>query len=145
MGDYAIQARFETDSTPADLRKWLSSTEGIAGWWSDSVSGSASSSGDEFHLRFPTTEVVFDLIVSESTDRAIEWSVPESPPWWKGTSIRFEFAGAENGSGTSLLFTHSGFDPDDPIVAVITPAWVGFLDNLVEVARTGKANPAVVN
>ena len=145
MGDYAIKARFEADYPPADLRKWLISTEGITGWWSDSVSGSASSPGDEFHVRFPTTEVVFDLVVSETTDRAIEWGVPESPPWWRGTSIRFELGDTDNGSGTSLLFTHEGFDPGDPIIAVITPAWVGFLNNLIDVARTGKANPAVVN
>ena len=145
MGDYAIRARFETDCQPADLLKWLSSTEGIAGWWSDTVSGSASSEGDAFHVRFPTTDVVFDLVVAETSHRAIEWSVPESPPWWRGTAIRFELGETENGSGTSLLFTHRGFEPDDPIIAVITPAWVGFLNNLVDVARTGKANPAVVN
>jgi len=145
MGDYAIQARFEADCQPADLLKWLNSTEGIAGWWSDTVSGSASLEGDGFHVKFPTTDVVFDLFVSETTDRSIEWTVPESPPWWRGTTIRFELGETENGSGTGLLFTHRGFEPDDPIIAVVTPAWVGFLNNLAEVARTGKANPAVVN
>lgn len=144
MGDYAIRARFDAQCPPGDVMKWLSSTEGIAGWWSDSATGSATSEGDVFHVTFPTTEVVFDLEVTEMTDSAVAWHVPESPPWWKGTTIRFELSKGDEG-GTSLLFTHSDFEPEDPIIEVITPAWVGFINNLVEVAQTGAANPAVVN
>lgn len=143
MGDYAIQARFEASCSPAELRKWLTSTDGIAGWWSDSVTGLASSQGDRFHVSFPTTDVIFDLDVTELSDSGVEWHVPENPPWWKGTSIRFDLSPTDDGS--SLLFTHRGFQPDDPIISVITPAWIRFLDNLVDVAQTGEANPAVVN
>lgn len=144
MTDYAIQARIEASCPPAEVMRWLTTTEGISGWWSDSVGGEASSAGDRFHVRFPTTDVVFDLDVTEMSDTVVEWHVPESPPWWKGTTIRFELTGSDEG-GTSLLFTHGGFQPADPIIAVITPAWVRFLDNLVEVAGKGVANPAVVN
>lgn len=143
MGDYAIQARFEAECEPEDIMKWLESTKGIAGWWSDEVSGSAGAVGEEFHVRFPTTDVVFELVVAEANERVVQWDVPESPPWWKGTSIRFEVDEAEGGS--SLLFTHGGFEVDDPIIAVITPAWVGFLNNLIAVAQSGEAHPAVVN
>lgn len=143
MGEYAIQARFDADCAPEQLLQWLTTPEGIAGWWSDSVTGAAATAGDEFHVVFPTTDVVFDLVVAGTTDNTIQWDVPESPPWWKDTSISFQID--ETDDGSSLLFTHSGFEPDDPIIAVITPAWVGFLNNLVEVAQTGKANPAVVN
>lgn len=145
MGGYAIQARFECEGDAAALKRWLDHPEGIAGWWSDSVSGAASSVGDEFHVTFPTTDVVFDLVVTESTETVVEWAVPESPPWWKGTTIRFDLEPGADRSGTSLLFTHRGFEPDDPIIPVITPAWVRFLDNLVSVAQSGKAAPAVVN
>ncbi|HXV70705.1 MAG TPA: SRPBCC domain-containing protein [Acidimicrobiia bacterium] len=143
MGDYTIQARFDAACSPEEIMKWLTTTEGIAGWWSDTVRGSAGSPGDEFHVSFPTTDVVFDLTVAEAHDGVVSWDVLESPPWWKGTSIRFQVEPVEEGS--SLLFNHAGFEPDDPIIAVITPAWVGFLNNLVEVAQTGVANPAVMN
>lgn len=143
MGDYAIQARFEAECPPEDIMKWLRSTEGIAGWWSDAVSGSAGAVGEEFHVRFPTTDVVFALVVSEADERTVQWDVPDSPPWWKDTSIRFEVDETEDGS--SLLFTHGGLESDDPIIPVITPAWVGFLNNLVGVAQSNEANPAVVN
>lgn len=44
-----------------------------------------------------------------------------------------------------MLFTHAGFEPDDPIIKIITPAWIRYLDNLVAVAQSGEANPAAIN
>ena len=95
-------------------------------------------------MRFPSSPVVFQLEVTEATDDMVEWHVPDSPPWWKGTTIGFKMSESEDG-GTTLLFTHGGFAADDPIIEVITPAWVRFIDNLVAVAESGNANPAVVN
>lgn len=40
---------------------WLNRSTGIAGWWSDTIGGSASAVGDAVRLSFPTTEVPFDL------------------------------------------------------------------------------------
>ena len=143
MGEYTIRAQFNAGVPSKELIRWLDNTEGIAGWWSDSVEGHASSVGDEFTLRFPDTEVPFELVVTEIGDGVVEWKVPESPPWWRGTTIRFEFS--DNEGGSSFLFSHGGFDAEDQIIAVITPAWVRFLDNLVAVAESGEANPAVRN
>lgn len=144
MGGYAIKAQFDAGCAPTDMIKWLDDSDGIAGWWSDEVSGSAGSPGDEFHVTFPTSPVVFDLEVTEVSADAVEWHISENPPWWKGTTIRFDLSDSDDG-GSTLFFTHSGFDPEDPIIGVITPAWVRFLDNLVAVAESGEANPAVVN
>ncbi|MDX1748449.1 MAG: SRPBCC domain-containing protein, partial [Halobacteriales archaeon] len=113
MDDYAIRARLNAGCSPGDVMKWLTSPEGIAGWWTDSVTGSASAEGDTFQATFPTTDVVFELVVNEVTDSSVAWHVPDSPAWWKGTTIRFEL-GEADGGGTSLLFTHDGFDPEDP-------------------------------
>jgi hypothetical protein len=144
MGDYAIKARLEVESTPDDVRRWLDSPEGLAGWWSDSVEGDAGRVGGTIQVRFPTTPVTFELVVSELSDDVVEWRVPESPPWWKGTTIRFEVS--EDAEGKSAVrFTHGGFDSDDPIIEVITPAWIRFLDNLSKVAASGVPSPAVVN
>jgi hypothetical protein len=112
MGDYAIKALLEVDSTPEGVKRWLDSPEGIAGWWSDSVDGDAGHVGGTIQVRFPTTSVPFDLVVSELADDVVEWNVPESPPWWKGTTIRFEVN--EEEEGTTVRFTHSGFDPEGP-------------------------------
>ena len=144
MADYSIRAVFEAECEPADVARWLSSTDGIAGWWSDRVSGAAATAGDRFTVAFPTSPVDFELEVTEAADGAVAWHVAENPPWWKGTTIRFEVAPGEGG-GSAIRFSHSGFDAADPIIEVITPAWVRFVDNLVAVAESGDANPAVVN
>jgi len=143
MGDYAIKAQFEFDAQGSSVRRWLNNPSGIAGWWSDKVEGAAGAKDDEFHVTFPTSPVVFDLKFTSISDRLIEWHIAENPPWWKGTTI--SFALSETDGKTQLLFTHRGFEPDDPIIEVITPAWVRFLDNLVAVANSGHPNPAVVN
>lgn len=144
MGDYSIKARLEVDSSPEGVKRWLDSPEGIAGWWSDSVDGDAGHIGGTINVRFPTTPVPFELLVTELTDDVVEWSVPESPPWWKGTAIRFEVSQEAEGK-SAVRFVHGGFDPDDPIIEVITPAWVRFLDNLSQVAASGVPSPAVIN
>lgn len=144
MGDYAIRAQFESERSPSEVKSWLDNTQGIAGWWSDRVDGAAGEVGETFHVTFPTTPVVFDLEVTAVSDGAVEWHVAENPPWWQGTTIRFDLT-PDEGGGTRLLFTHRGFETDDPIIQMITPAWVRFLDNLVAVAESGVANPAVVN
>ena len=144
MGDYAIKAQFETSCSPLQLKDWLDSPAGIAGWWSDKVEGAAGAVGDTFHVTFPTSPVVFELEVTSISEDVVEWYVEQNPPWWKGTTIGFGLSPA-NDSGARMVFTHSGFDSDDPIIQVITPAWVRFLDNLVAVAEGGRANPAVVN
>lgn len=144
MRDYSIKAQLEAACPPSAMKRWLDTPQGIAGWWSDKVEGSAGAVGDTFHVTFPTSPVVFDLEVLAVSDTGVEWHIPHNPPWWQGTTIHFELSDSE-GAKTQLLFTHEGFDPVDPIIQIITPAWVRFLDNLVAVAESGKANPAVVN
>jgi hypothetical protein len=141
--DYAIRAQFESESAADTVMDLLGSTDGISSWWSDSVSGSVSSVGDTFEVRFPTTPIPFELRVTECSGEAVEWVVDENPPWWKGTTIRFDVSNTE--SGCQIMFTHEGFDAADPIIPVITPAWVHFVDNLVAVAGAGTPNPAVRN
>jgi hypothetical protein len=143
VGDYSIQGAFDASCSAASIKHWLETPEGLAGWWSDRVEGSAEKVGDEFHVHFPSTPVVFDLRVTINSEDAVEWFIPESPPWWKGTTIRFDLS--EDNGRTKLRFSHRGFEPSDPIIEVITPAWVRFLDNLVAVAESGHPNPAVVN
>lgn len=46
----------------------------------------------------------------------------------------------EDGHGSCLLFSHRDFDPDNPVIPVITPAWAQFLLNLKAVAESGRAN-----
>jgi hypothetical protein len=136
--------QFDMNADPSTLRRWLDNPTGISGWWSDKIEGSAGKVGDTFSVYFPSSPVVFQLKVTSASPERIEWHIPESPPWWQGTTIRFDLTKAEGG-GTQLLFSHRDFDPENPIIQVITPAWAQFLLNLRAVSESGKPNPAVVN
>jgi len=144
MGDYTIKAAFDINKAPGDVRQWLDNVEGIGGWWSDRTSGAAGAVGERFVVTFPDAPMPFELEVVAASAESIEWHIAENPPWWKGTTIAFDLGATEDGT-TSLLFTHRGFDAEDPIIQVITPAWVRFLDNLVTVAESGIPDAAVKN
>lgn len=144
MGDYQLLMQFEVEASRSELSSWLTSAEGIAGWWSDRVEGAASAVGDRFQVHFPESPVAFELEVVEATEEAVEWRVGENPPPWQGTTIRFDLSDRDE-SGSQFLFRHGGFDPDNPVIPIITPAWVHFLDTLKRVAETGVAAPLAVN
>ena len=47
---------------------------------------------------------MFDRDVTFNSDHLVEWRIDKNPPWWQGTTIRFELSGSENGR-TQMLFT----------------------------------------
>ncbi len=81
MSDYTIKAQFSAQCPREEVRRWLDTPTGIAGWWSDKVEGAAAAVGDEFNVSFPSTPVVFELVVEEQSRNKVEWHVPESPSW----------------------------------------------------------------
>jgi hypothetical protein len=60
----------------------------------------------------------------------VAWKTLAFPPWWADTTIRWRVEEPDEGTGTRLLFTHEGFDPANPIIPVITPAWAQFIFGL---------------
>jgi hypothetical protein len=71
----------------------------------------------------------------------IEWVAGRFPPWWAGTTIRFELSENPDGPGTRLLFSHRDYEPDDPVIPIVTPAWAQILLRLKSYAETGNPEP----
>ena len=134
MGDYHVRMAYDIDADPAAVRAALDTTAGIGSWWNDKIVGAASAEGDEFTLTFEDSPAPFELRVATMSVNRIEWFVAANPPWWAGTTIRFDIA--QEGAGTKLLFEHRDFDPESPIIPVITPAWAQFVGNLKAVAES---------
>jgi hypothetical protein len=44
-----------------------------------------------------------------------------------------------------LRFTHTGFEADDDIIPIITPAWANIIERLKHYAETGTADPFAVH
>lgn len=144
MGDYAIRMQFDIDADEATVRSALTTTEGISGWWSDDVEGTPERPGGALHVRFPDLPQPFEFAVAHDGD-AVSWQTGAFPPWWQGTTIAWQVGRHPESGATLLRFTHSGFDPDDDIVPVVTPAWASIIERLKRYAETGKADPFAVN
>jgi hypothetical protein len=136
MGDYAIRMQLDIDADETVVRRALETQEGIASWWSTRTT----LTGDELHVSFPDVPQPFEFEV-RSADGRVEWVTGGFPPWWAGTTIGLTTGPNPNGSGTRLQFTHGGYDADNPVIPVVTPAWAQILLGLKGYAETGRPEP----
>jgi hypothetical protein len=60
--------------------------------------------------------------------------------WWGGTTIRFDLADNPEGAGPTPLLA-SRYEPDNPVIPIVTPAWAQILLRLDGYAETGEPQP----
>lgn len=140
MGDYRIRMQFDIDADEATIRGALTSRKGIASWWSDTVDGDPGQDGGDQYVSFPDLPEPFHFQVA-FTDEQISWETQSFPPWWQGTTIRWWLTDEDDVEGTRLHFTHGGFDPEDQLIPVITPAWADIVRRLQRYTEMGDADP----
>lgn len=144
MGDYAIRMQFDVEADETAVLEALTTTKGIASWWSDTVEGTPEQSGGDLRVSFPDLPQPFEFAVERDGGNVV-WETGGFPPWWHGTSIHWEVGPHPERDGTLLRFTHAGFDPDADIIPIITPAWALIISRLKSYAETGEPNPFAVN
>jgi hypothetical protein len=136
VGDYNILMQFDVDAEPDDVRRALGSADAIAGWWSSRTT----LDGGLLRVSFPDVPQPFEFDVQDSPDR-VEWVTGAFPPWWAGTTIRWDIGPNPEGAGTRLLFSHRDYAPDNPIIPIVTPAWAQIIMRLKAYAETGSRQP----
>ena len=140
MGDYAIRMQFDIGADPETVRRALTTTAGIASWWSNHVGGEPGRDGGRLEVSFPDVPVPFDFTVR--LDGAIEWETGDQPEHWHGTTARWEVDDHPRQDGSTLLrFRHGGYDEANPIIDIVTPAWAMIISRLKGYAETGDAQP----
>lgn len=127
MGDYAVRMQFDIDADPGTIMSLLTTAEGVEQWWSRPVQGTPGEGGTQFRISFPDVPQPFEFAVERDGDRAVAWRTLAFPPWWADTTIRWRVDDRDDGPGSRLTFAHEGFDPDNEIIPVITPAWAQFI------------------
>ncbi len=108
----SYQARLHLAAPPDAVFEAFTTLDGIAGWWTEQVSGSGAQGG-ELTLAFPNSDgprVVLHVDTAER-DSSIVWSVravPPLPAWeeWAGTRIVVRLQSADG--GTRMEFEHEG-------------------------------------
>jgi hypothetical protein len=138
VGEYHILMQFDVDADRAALRNALATHDGIRSWWSTRTDGPTDG---ELRVSFPDVPQPFELSVAADGGDRIEWVTGAFPPWWAGTTIRFELGYNPEGPGTRLQFSHREYEPDNPVIPIVTPAWAQILLRLKGYAETGKPQP----
>jgi hypothetical protein len=137
VGDYKILMQFDIAADPAAVKRALETEDGIRAWWSKRTTGPADG---QLRVRFPDVPEPFEFSVQDGDGRT-EWVTGGFPPWWAGTTIRFDVGPNPDGPGTRLLFSHGGYEPDNPVIPIVTPAWAQILLRLKGYAETGTPQP----
>ena len=141
MGDYHILMQFDIDADRATVHKALSTQDGIRSWWSTRTDGPA---GDQLRVSFPDVPQPFEFSIAPNDEGRVEWVTGGFPPWWAGTSIRWDRADnpdRPDEPGTRLLFGHRDYHADNPVIPIVTPAWAQIILRLKGYAETGRPQP----
>jgi uncharacterized protein YndB with AHSA1/START domain len=124
-------------STPDQVYAALSTTEGLAGWWTEDVSGTTDVGG-VVKFRFQTGG--FDMEIAELDPmKHIRWKVVGGPEEWIGTTIDWQLKQADD--YTVVLFRHLGWREPVEFMHHCSTKWAVFLMSLKSLVENGKGAP----
>jgi hypothetical protein len=136
MGDYHVLMQFDIDAGPDLVRRALETQDGIRAWWSTRTD----LAGDSLHVSFPDQPQPFAFEVRNGEGQ-LDWVTGAFPPWWAGTTIRWVVEPNPDKPGTRVHFSHRDYEPDNPVIPIITPAWALIIQRLKGYAETGTPQP----
>jgi uncharacterized protein YndB with AHSA1/START domain len=117
----------------------LTTTEGLAGWWTEDTKGNGDVVGGVLAFRFPVGG--FDMEVVElRPDERVVWRVVDGPQEWVGTTIEWDLH--RNGDYTIVLFAHRGWKEPVEFMHHCSTKWASFLLSLKALVETGEGAPA---
>lgn len=116
----------------------LTTSQGLAGWWTAGTSGEGDTVGNTIEFRFGAGG--FDMKVTDLTSPTfVEWEVVKGPEEWMGTTLSFELK--QDGEYTILLFKHLNWKEPVEFMHHCSTKWAIFLMSLKSLLETGKGNP----
>ena len=138
MADIAIQ--IDTTADPAATYAALTTTDGVAGWWTtrNQTSGTV---GEVDQMWFPDAPMAWELRVDEAVPgKVLARHCIDGPPQWIGTDVRFALEPAPQG-GTRILLDHTGFAQVDEMFRIVTLGWAQMLLHLKQYLDSGQPTP----
>ncbi|HKX14801.1 MAG TPA: hypothetical protein VJN19_06390 [Propionibacteriaceae bacterium] len=139
MGD--VLFTFDVEAAPDAIRRALTTSEGIAGFWTDRAEVPAEVGGT-LMLGFPNAPAPFDLVLSQSDDKMITWRTQTFPPQWVGTEIRWEISAGDGAS--TVTFRHGTFG-DETEEGRVAFVWGQVMVQLKRHVETGVPAPVFVH
>ncbi len=137
---YDVAMQIDIAAEPATVEAALTTTEGIAGWWT-TRNQSTATVGETSRYEFPGMPMSWDMKVTEAVPgQVLGWHCTGGPQPWIGTDLRWAMSAAPEG-GTRVLFDHTGFAAKDEMFRIVTMGWAQMILRLKEYAETGKPVP----
>ncbi|MFF7941773.1 SRPBCC domain-containing protein [Nocardia gamkensis] len=133
-----ILHRVGIKSAVADVYAALTTTEGLAGWWTTDTRGKGSDVGGVLEFRFGAGG--FDMRVAElDPGKRVRWEVIDGPEDWVGTQLHWDLAQADDYA--IVLFKHQGWKEPVESMHHCSTKWAVFLLSLKSLIETGKGAP----
>jgi uncharacterized protein YndB with AHSA1/START domain len=139
MGD--VLFTFDVEAAPATVRTALTTSQGIASFWTDRAEVPAQV-GETLKLGFPDAPVPFDLVLVQADDKMITWRTATFPPQWVGTEIRWEISAGDGAS--TVTFRHGSFD-DETEQGRVAYVWGQVMVQLKRYVEAGVPAPVFVH
>jgi len=125
-------------SSPDNVYKALTTTEGLAGWWTTDTKGESNKVGGTVKFRFGANG--FDMKVVElHPATGLLWEVIDGPEEWIGTKISWELK--KDGDYIIVLFKHLDWKKPVEFMHHCSTKWAIFLMSLKSLVETGKGGP----
>ncbi|MGC5009177.1 SRPBCC family protein [Streptosporangium sp. DT93] len=133
-----ILHRIAVTSPPAEVYAALTTTEGLAGWWTTDTRGEGGDVGGVLRFRFGAGG--FDMkVLTLDPDRHVLWEVVDGPEEWIGTHV--DWVLRREGDHTVVLFRHEGWKEPVEFMHHCSTKWALFLMSLKALLETGKGAP----
>ncbi|HEX7845252.1 MAG TPA: SRPBCC domain-containing protein, partial [Chitinophagaceae bacterium] len=118
--------------------------KGLAGWWTEEVSGEEKIGGKiKFSFRSLTGALLGEMTMEVKkldAGKEVRWRCVEGPEEWIGTDITFELS--QQDDQVILIFGHRNWKEPIEFMAHCSMKWAVFLLSLREYVETGKGKPS---
>ena len=132
-----ILHRISIDAQQKRVHDLIASTDGIARWWTGRPLGGEHTVGSSFSVYFGESEnpAAVMEVLTDTPDQVV-WQVTGGPDTWIGTRITFALRSAAR-SGTTLLFTHAGWQEPSEFMSGCSTNWAAYLTSLKTGSESG--------
>ncbi len=139
-----IVHRIGIKAPAAQVYKALATTDGLAHWWTEEVTGDGRVGGKiEFVFRKRDGDLrgQIDMKVQAlAPQKEVRWRCSGGIDEWKDTDISFKLADEDN--QTTVMFAHRNWREETDFTSHCSTKWATFLLSLREYVETGKGKPA---
>jgi uncharacterized protein YndB with AHSA1/START domain len=124
-------------SSPEHVYDAITTTEGLAGWWTENTYGTTTVGG-VVSFRFGAGGFDMEVVELDPLER-VRWKVVDGPEEWIGTTIDWQLK--EEGDYTIVLFRHLGWREPVEFMHHCSTKWALFLMSLKDLVEIGKGAP----